>query len=190
MASAQDILDAINTSIARLDQLHNDVLAGTNSTDAVRNAVTDMAQHLDAGFTVLAQGDQVIAALHAQTNAILMHLAAQADTQICLLDTIARNTCALLNESVRQTAAQDGMRTDLDGLAFMYATVNPGSAVELDRSRQAAARMDECCPPPAGEPPCTFDGCAAPDRLKEHRVDPKIPAYPYAKQGAQVTVKG
>lgn len=179
MASAQDILNAITASNGKLDQLHTDLLAGTNATKAVRDAVLDTEAHLDAGFTVLAQGQAVLAGLQVQTNAVLTHLSAQVDTMICLLDSIARNTCALLNDSARQTPALERMRTDLDALVFLYSTVNPGSALELERSTAVAARMDACCPPQQPEPPCRFSGCEAPERLPGHDVDATVPAYPY-----------
>jgi hypothetical protein len=179
MASAEDILNAVNASNGKLDQLHTDVTAGTNATNSVRTAVVDLRTHLDAGFTVLSQGQAVLAALLGQTATVLEHISQQDDTIICELDKIARTTCELLNEAAIQTRTQLQMRDSLSDLAFMYATANPASALELQRAKEAATRMDQCCPPEQPAPPCRYEECDRPERLRPSKIDVETPDYPY-----------
>ena len=182
MASAEDILKAVNASNQKLDQLHADELSGINATNAVRATVIDLESHLDAGFTVLAQREELLAKLLSESNSILGHITSQEDTVMCLLDKIAQSACALLNEAAKQTVAQMQMRDHLSDLTFMYATDHPGSALELARAKAAADRVDACCPPETPGPACQFEPCDRPDELTIDHVRLEFPPYPYEPQ--------
>ena len=77
-------------------------------------------------------------------------------TIICNLEKISKQTCELVNQSVRQTAAQESMTATLTGMKQLYELANPEAAVEQGRLEGLRDQIEECCPPAQPEPACTY----------------------------------
>jgi hypothetical protein len=163
MPSAQDLM---NMLISIHDDLHNDLativhgdlVQVKNATDNVHTAVTQVNNTLSNGFGQLVTLGQY-------TNQALAQNAKQNDTIICILEHISKNTCELLNQSVIQTALQIDIDKNVAALADMFATVNPGAALERERLQALKRQIEQCCPPPKPERPCNYAPCPAPKAL-------------------------
>lgn len=153
MVSANDIYNQLQAAVAELNKIDNDVL---NLTTLISN-----------GFGALETQGQY-------ADQALSQNAKQNDTIICILEHISQNTCALLNQAVIQTRLQTSMQAELSALAGMFATVNPGAALELERQAALQAQIEKCCPPPQPSVPCTYAPCPAPKPLG----DPPVTGQP------------
>lgn len=159
-------LQAINT---KLQTLHTDnsqlktgqvaiqtaINAGTSATQAVQGAV-------EAGTVVL---KAMVQEQHI-SNTLLLHLTRQADTMICALEAIARNTCGIHNEAHQQTALQRVMEASELALLDISKTVHPDAALDLARREGLRHATEACCPPPQEPPVCSYRPCPAPPPLK------------------------
>jgi hypothetical protein len=134
MPSVDDVFNQLVTVNSNLATLHNDLVTLTND-------LVTIGQY---------------------TNQALYHNDQQNDTIICILEHISQNTCALLNQAALQTALQTEMEHDIGGLEGMFATANPGAALERERLHRLEEQIEKCCPPPKPTPPCTFAPCPAP----------------------------
>ena len=183
MTSVQDVFDqlvAVNTNLATL---HNDMAAEVSATQAVHQAVTQVDATLVSGFTAMVQGIAVLAQLEKQEIQLLVHLSRQTDTEICELEHISRNTCALLNEAHEQTQPLRVAAAAVSALEQMYETVHSDAALTRTRLEAMQAQIEKCCPPPAQEPPCQYEPCPAPDPIDEKRLEsPDVPPFPPKKR--------
>ncbi len=155
MPSVDDVYNqllAVNTNLTSLINAVNNV---TSAVNAVQTAVTQVNSTLNTGF-----GELVTIGNY--TNQALYQNDQQNTTIICALEHISKNTCALLNEAAIQTALQTEMERDIDGLESMFATANPGAALERERLAKLKKQIEECCPPKKPEPPCRYAPCPAP----------------------------
>ena len=170
MASFNDAfneLQAINANLAVLHADNAQILTGQTAIKAAVDAGTVATQgvkaSVDAGTAVLnalLQGQQL-------TNKILLHLSAQADTMICELEAIARNTCGIHNEVHVQTGLQKVIAASAVPLLDIAKTVHPGAALDLSRREALKLATDLCCPPPSEPPVCTYKPCPAPPPLRD-----------------------
>ena len=85
-------------------------------------------------------------------------------TIICNLEKISKQTCELVNQATRQTAAQEAIAASTAGLKQLYELSNPAAAVEQSRLEGLRHQIEECCPPPQPEPACTYEPCKDPGR--------------------------
>jgi molybdenum cofactor biosynthesis enzyme MoaA len=183
MTSVQDVFDQLVAVNTNLGNLHNDMVAEIGATQAVQQAVTQVDSTLATGFTVLAQGMAVLAQLEEQEIQLLAHLSHQADTEICELEHISRNTCSLLNESYEQTRLLRLSATAVSALEQMYETVHADAALTRARLEALQARIEACCPPPVEDPPCRFEPCPAPKPIDEGKFPrPEVPQFPAKQQ--------
>jgi predicted nuclease with TOPRIM domain len=150
MATLDDAYNQLVTANGHLTDLHNDVQAVKASTDAVNASV-------QAGFTQL---DTLVEF----TNKLLTFQIKQNDTIICNLEKITKQTCELVNQSTRQTVAEEAMREEIEDLEELFELANPEAAVEQHRLEELEAKVEECCPPKVPDPPCTYEPCPAPSR--------------------------
>jgi DNA-binding FrmR family transcriptional regulator len=158
MPSVDDVYNQLLAVNGKLDTLHNDLTTVTTAVNAVQSAVNQVNATLTNGFNQLVT-------LGTYTNQALYQNDQQNDTIICILEHISRNTCALLNQSVIQTALQTEMESDIDGIESMFATANPGAALERKRLQHLQEEIEKCCPPKKPEPPCTYRPCPAPQPI-------------------------
>ncbi|SRR6266487_1711414 len=184
MASAQDVLDAVNGANGRLDGVNtrldgvNGRIDGTNARlddvkaklDAVTKSIQDVNKTLNWGF------GQLIT-IGNYTNQALAQNAAQNDTIICILEHISKNTCGILNETHAQTGLQTSIKDSTKVLADLYAATHAEAALTRAREEALRKQIEECCPPTVPPPPCDYAPCPAPRPLSEPppRVDPRQP---------------
>lgn len=177
MVSINDVFSELQAVNTNLQQLHNDVVAGTAATNAVRASVDQVNGTLVAGFTVMTQGFQVLANLEHLTNVILFHIAQQEDTIICDLEKISKNTCELLNEATVQTGLQHNMETAEVELRELYGTGHAEAALGLEQLKKVRADLEACCPPEPTPPACTYEPCPTPPRLRERPKEQDVPQF-------------
>jgi hypothetical protein len=132
------------------------------SVDDVYNQLLQVNGHLATLHNDLVNLTSELVTIGQYTNQALYQNDQQNDTIICILEHISQNTCALLNQAALQTAAQTHMERDIDGLEGMFATANPGAALERERLHRLEEKIEKCCPPTPPTPPCTFTKCPAP----------------------------
>jgi hypothetical protein len=162
MPDAQDLMNQLVLANQQLGNINTGVAAVKASTDAVKTSTDAVKASVDQVNATLTNGFSELVTLGQYTNQALFHNDQQNDTIICILEHISKNTCALLNEAVVQTRVQTEMEEDVDALTSMYATVNPGAALELKRLEALKEELEKCCPPPRHEPPCHYAPCPAP----------------------------
>jgi ABC-type transporter Mla subunit MlaD len=183
MASAQDVLNAINAANGKLDTVNTNLtgvhtrLDGTNTRlddvkgklDVLNKSVQDVNKTLNWGF------GQLIT-IGNYTNQALAQNAAQNDTIICILEHISKNTCELLNESHTQTGLQTTIKNNTTVLADLYAATHAEAALTRQREEALRKQIEECCPPPVPPAPCAYAACPAPGRLGDPpKVNPLQP---------------
>ena len=181
MASAQDVLNAINAANGKLDTVHGDLVGVTTRLDGTNSRLDDVKGKLDTlnksvqdVNTTLSWGFGQLITIGNYTNQALAQNAAQNDTMICILEHISKNTCALLNEAHTQTGLQTTMRNNTTLLADLYAATHAEAALTRQREEALRKQIEECCPPEVPPPPCDYGPCPAPKPLGEPpRVDPQ-----------------
>ena len=183
MASAQDVLDAINAANGKLDTVHGDLGGVNNRLDGANSRLDDIKGKLDAVVksvqdvnTSLNWGFGQLITIGNYTNQALAQNAAQNDTMICILEHISKNTCLLLNEAHEQTGLQKTIRNSTSLLADLYAATLAEAALTRQREEALRKQIEECCPPEVPPPPCDYAACPAPGPLgPPPKVDPKQP---------------
>lgn len=178
MASFNDAfneLQAINANLAVLHTDNGQIVAGQAAIKAAVDAGTTATQgvkaSVDAGTAVLnqmLQGQQL-------TNKILLHLSQQADTMICALEAISRNTCGIHNEVHVQTGLQKIISTSEVALLDIAKTVHPDAALDLSRREALKVATDRCCPPSVEPLVCNHKSCPAPLPLRDVVPDREKP---------------
>jgi hypothetical protein len=131
-----------------VNDVYNQILQVNTNLTSLINAVTNLTS--------------AVVTIGNYTNQALYQNDQQNTTMICALEQISKNTCALLNESAVQTTLQTAMAADIDELEKMFATANPGAALENGRLAALKAQVEECCPPKKPPPPCDYKPCPSP----------------------------
>jgi hypothetical protein len=131
-----------------VNDVYNRILQVNTNLTSLINAVNNLTSALDT--------------IGNYTNQALYQNDQQNVTIICALEQISKNTCSLLNESAVQTTLQTAMAADIDGLEKMFATANPGAALEAERLAALKAQVEQCCPPKKSAPPCDYKPCPSP----------------------------
>jgi hypothetical protein len=160
MPSVNDVYNQLlqaNSSLTSLITAVNNVQTAVN---AVETTVTQVNSTLNSGF-----GELVTIGNY--TNQALYQNDQQNDTIICILEHISKNTCALLNQAAIQTVLQTAMASDIAGLEQMFASVNSGAALEIERLAALKAQIEQCCPPKKPTPPCEYAPCPAPRKIDQ-----------------------
>jgi archaellum component FlaC len=153
-----DIHNDIGTSNQLLGDINNDLGTANGLLGEINSDLGTLNTSVQAVGTDVQQVDTDVQ----YTNKLLTYQIEQNNTIICYLEKITRQTCALLNESARQTAAQEEMARDIHDLEQLYELANPAAAVEQDRLEALKHQVERCCPPPKPEPPCKFEPCQRP----------------------------
>jgi hypothetical protein len=179
MASIDDCFNQLTDANGHLVAIDGDLQTVNTSVQAVNTSVQAMDADVNGVTTAVQTGFSQLGSLvnytdqlvlyeieqNKYTDQLLVYQIEQNDTIICYLAKIAFQTCALLNEAARQTAAQEEMRRDLADLLQLYELTNPAAAVEQDRLEALKEQIERCCPPPRPEPPCKFEKCDQPREL-------------------------
>jgi hypothetical protein len=204
MASIDDCFNQLTDANGHLVAIDGDLQTINTSMQAVNTSVQAVDADVNGITTAIQTGFSQLGSLvnytdqlvlyeieqNKYTDQLLVYQIEQNDTIICYLAKIALQTCALLNEAARQTAAQEAMRTDLANLTQLYELANPAAAVEQDRLEELKAQIEKCCPPPRPEPPCKFEKCDQPRELpKPPGALPLPPGSTQAQPQAKVAAR-
>jgi hypothetical protein len=204
MASIDDCFNQLTDANGHLVAIDGDLQTVNTSMQAVNTSVQAVDADVNGITTAIQTGFSQLGSLvnytdqlvlyeieqNKYTDQLLVYQIEQNDTIICYLAKIALQTCALLNEAARQTAAQEAMRTDLANLTQLYELANPAAAVEQDRLEELKAQIEKCCPPPRPEPPCKFEKCDQPRELpKPPGALPLPPGSTQAQPQAKVAAR-
>jgi len=162
MASINDVFNQLVAVNGKLDQLHNDSVAEVNATTQVKTSVDTLDNDVKAGFAQTLAALNTIAAIETAAAQFLFHLTQQADTMICVLEHISKNTCGILTQVTIQTDLQKEIRDDVDIIRDVAEVAYPAAALDRSRLKQLQAQIERCCPPPAPPPACTYQPCPAP----------------------------
>jgi hypothetical protein len=204
MASIDDCFNQLTDANGHLVAIDGDLQTVNTSMQAVNTSVQAVDADVNGITTAIQTGFSQLGSLvnytdqlvlyeieqNKYTDQLLVYQIEQNDTIICYLAKIALQTCALLNEAARQTAAQEAMRTDLANLTQLYELANPAAAVEQDRLEELKAQIEKCCPPPRPEPPCKFEKCEQPRELpKPPGALPLPPGSTQAQPQAKVAAR-
>ena len=149
-----DLKNCCNTSVQRLQSL---LANGTETNDWLE----EIRALLASGFTAMAAGFTAMHNRQDLTNQLLWLHAQQHQTMICILENISRNTCALLNESAKQTTFQEQITGATESLDHMFATAHPDAALVRQREDEQREALERCCPPEAAADPCAYHECPA-----------------------------
>jgi hypothetical protein len=168
VATLNDAYNQLVDANAHLATLHSDVQQVNTSVEEVNASVQAETAALQTGF---AQLDVLVE----YTNQLLVYEIEQNQTIICNLEKISKQTCELVNQAVRQTAAQEAMRGDLSDLKQLYELSNPAAAVEQHRLEALNRKIEACCPPAVPPPPCAYEPCKRPGKPPPPPPDPNPP---------------
>jgi hypothetical protein len=102
---------------------------------------------------------------------VFTQLLKQNEVMICLLEQIAKQTCASLNEANYQTDFQKSLRDSLSTLLELYKTEHPGAVLELERLRELNRRIEVCCPLEEPKPICEPKPCPQEPPTSEGSAD-------------------
>jgi hypothetical protein len=169
MTSAGDILNAIEQSNGTLQAIETGITALSNTATAIHqdsNGILAQATATNTKLDTLNVDLENLQALAQTTNELLKYITQQNETVICVLEKISRSTCGIWNETHLQTDYQQQILQHIKEIGSMYATANPGAALDLSRQLELQAEIERCCPPPAVKPVCTYEPCPSPPPLK------------------------
>jgi DNA-binding FrmR family transcriptional regulator len=167
MPSASDFFDELQTANTKLEQIKGQLGAIKDSVDDVKDATDTVNTSVQQVNSTLSTGFSQLITIGGYTNEALFHNAKQNDTIICLLDKIARNTCALVNYADEQTRLQRSIEETNRHLTELYAATHAEAEVQRQEHEKLRREVERCCPPPRPQPPCRFEPCDAPPPLKE-----------------------
>jgi ABC-type transporter Mla subunit MlaD len=181
MASAQDILDAINhvkdntaDIVNRVDTVNNHLTTVEGKLDAINASVNEVDKDVKKVQQLLLWGFNQLITLGQYTNQALFQNDQQNDTMICILQQIAVNTCGIWNEAHTQTPLQEAIKAATRRLANLYAATHGDAALTLEREGELRRQIEACCPPEPSPPACVEQPCPAPKPLdqKPPRTEP------------------
>jgi len=172
MPSVDDVFNQLVAVNGKLDQINvnTTLLANVNAA-------------LNQGFNDTVNALNVLTQVNIEALKVQYHQTRQADTMICNLEQISRNTCEILTQATIRTGLQEGMREDIASLLHMAESVHPGAAVEMHRHDALQGELAKCCPPERPRPACSYEPCERPEPLKL----PKLPKDP---QGSDYKPEG
>lgn len=162
MASINDVFNELQAVNGNLGLIHADGIAQTNATNTVNGSVNVLDGDVKAGFAATVNALNINTAVEVEAVKLLFHLTQQADTMICALEHISKNTCGILTQATIQTRLQTAMADDLHASSEILRLAHPGAALELERIAKLRAEIERCCPPQTTPPACTYEQCKAP----------------------------
>jgi hypothetical protein len=177
MASINDVFNQLQTVNNNLTLLHTDNVAETNAVNQVNTSIGTLTADVNTGFAQTVNGLTVLAQIEEAMAKLLFHLTQQADTMICAIENISRNTCGILTQTTIQTGLQTQMARDLQNLREVTEIAYPAAAVEHAKLAQLKAEIERCCPPEVPPPACTYLPCPAPRPIPMPDL-PNIPQPP------------
>jgi outer membrane murein-binding lipoprotein Lpp len=132
--------------------------------------ITTLNASINAGFNDTVNALNVLTQVNIEAVKLLYHQTQQADTMICALEQISKNTCEILTQVTIQTSLQTRLREDMEALRYMTESAQPEAALESQRLAKLRAEIERCCPPDPQEPACKYEPCERPEPVKEPRL--------------------
>ena len=174
MASINDVnnsINKVNTTLWKLISAVNTVNTSVQNEITATNNVTTSVNTLDgdvkSGFAATDALLKAIAEIELGAVDLLYHLTQQADTMICALENISKNTCGILTQVTIQTGLQKRLVEDANAIRAIEESAHPEATLELHRLAELRAEIEKCCPPPTPKPACTYVPCPAPPPLEK-----------------------
>ena len=188
MASIQDVFDElekVNHNLVgpkpQFPNVKDSVDDVKESVDDVKESVDDVKESVDDVKDVLKKDVvtalNTIATIDSKAVELLFHLTEQADTMICALEHISKNTCGILTQVTIQTQLQTRLLDDADALRYIAESAYPQAALERQRLADLRAEIERCCPPEKPKPACSYEPCPAPKPVGMPDL-PKLPDLP------------
>jgi hypothetical protein len=125
---------------------------------------------INQGFAQTVNALTTIALINIETVKLLHHQTQQADTMICALEKISKNTCDILTQVAIQTRLQEHLRDAVDKLRYIAESAHSEAALEHDRHAELRAEIERCCPPKPPEPACKYTPCDRPEPVEKPRL--------------------
>lgn len=160
MPSIQDFYNKLEKAVEVLEEVQQDLKTEQADINGVKASIDTVDATLTSGFSTLEDIDT-------KTAKLLLHLTEQADTMICALEKISKNTCDLVTQSTIQTALQTRIRDDANTLRNLTESAHPEAALQLERLDALRTQIEKCCPPTPEPPACTYQPCPAPKPIEE-----------------------
>jgi uncharacterized protein YoxC len=172
VASINDVnnsVNKVNTTlwkvISAIDTLNTSAQNEITATNNVTTSVNTLDGDVKSGFSATEALLKAIAEIELGAVDLLYHLTQQADTMICALENISKNTCGILTQATIQTGLQKRLVEDAGAIRAIEESAHPEATLELHRLAALRAQIEKCCPPPKPEPACTYAPCPAPPPL-------------------------
>jgi hypothetical protein len=162
-----DVFNQLVLVNGKLDQIDT-------NTFGQANAINNLDGDVNKGFKATVDALKTIAQIDIEAVKLLFHLTEQADTMICALEHISKNTCGILTQVTIQTQLQTRLRADADMLRDIAESAYPAAAFERQRLAALRAQIERCCPPEEPKPACTYEPCPQPKPVGMPDL-PKIP---------------
>ena len=162
MASINDVFNELQAVNTNLGNIHADGIAEINATNQVKASVDTLDGDVKAGFAATVTGLNTIAKIDIEAVKLLFHLTQQADTMICALEHISKNTCEILTQVTTQTQLQTRIRDDADVLRDIEESEHPEAVLERQRLAALREQIERCCPTEQPGPACSYEPCLSP----------------------------
>jgi hypothetical protein len=176
-----DVFDQLVLANGKLDQLNVSFISEANALNKLDGEVKKDAKAAVDLLTIIAEIDT-------EAVKLLFHLTQQADTMICALEQISKNTCGTLTQVTIQTQVETKIRHDADALRSLAESAYPQAALERHRLAALRAELDRCCPPEEPQPACSYEACQEPEPVVMPNL-PNIPVEPDQSPSKRSTPK-
>jgi hypothetical protein len=139
------------------------------------SVISNLNASINQGFASTVKALETIALINIEAVKLLYHLTQQADTMICALDQISKNTCEILTQVTIQTQIQKRLGEDADVLSGIAESAYPEAALQRQRLAALQAKIEQCCPSEEPRPACIYEPCRQPEPVKEPSLPPIDP---------------
>jgi len=177
MASINDVFNQLQAVNTKLDLLHADGIAEIAATNQVKASVDNLDNDVTAGFAATTNLLNILATIDVEVVKLLFHLTQQADTMICALEHISKNTCGILTQTTIQTQLQERIADDVSTLRAIAEYAEPQAALDHERHIELEKKIERCCPPERPRPACDYKPCPSPRPMPMPEL-PKRPDQP------------
>jgi hypothetical protein len=165
MASINDVNNAINKVNTSINKVLTSVNNEITSTNNVTTSVNTLDADVKSGFAETVAGLNTLAQIGVVEAQLLFHLTQQADTMICALNQISRNTCGILTQVTLQTQLQKRLVDDSNVIRDIEQSAHPEAARMIHEFADLRSKIEKCCPTPQPEPACTYVPCPSPKQI-------------------------
>jgi hypothetical protein len=163
MPSTEQIVNDIKAILNQVDS-NTSATAQTagqikGDTQAIENDLASLLGVTQAGFVSLSQGIATLIDLGNESISLQKINNEQNRVVLCWLETIANLECEQLRRLDRQIEIQESIDSSTANVRDVLQLVHAEEALVVQRDRELAARIEECCPPERPEPEPCFEPC-------------------------------